>query len=971
MLRKIVSLVFLFLCGFAAFAQFQPTQFIKFDENEGFNTSNYIGDIKDDQDGNIWIINFNQAIKYDGVSFKRIKTGRINHNALLRFIEAPDGSKYVYDYSGLFYKIEGDSLSDYHYNSVLKTLNSSSAFTDMRFDNDGRLHISYNKTSYLIIDSGKVYRPLEQLSKKINGELIILNDDGSTFATFSSKGIYTAKMLYTLDENLNVLDSIEITKSAFTFPKSKTRWMNGVMYYSNGRGNFFKINKRGQIEEQEFKFPIIYLFLDAYNSLWVSTSEQGIYKVSDKGIDYNKVYFPNTTSVASEQDFEGGIWVYSYDEGLILMPYPNFEYINNKTHSSLPQNVTSIELVNDELYIANSGNYMYTYNLQTGAVDSIDIQMKQTGSVESIFRDPQSDMIWISQRGHMFYQKQGQWHKLRTDKLPRFNGRSKVKIIGYDKHTNCNIAAYDNYYFLFRDTLIKYTSPEFEDQILTLSIGQNSTYVSTYSGVYLQKGEQVIDLKQTYPELKDRAHSITDFDDQVIFSIKNGGLYSLQNETLSKVRYKELPIENALVIKVNKDSLWCFSNQGSFLFQPGQPKQAYDKLPEIVSAHVIGNANGVFWTTINKGVFHTPISGVVQNKLKGVRLKLNSIKINGSLMPITDSVYQVSYSRSFVQIDYQPLTFKDWPITYRYKMQGLNTDWVTSKEKSIQFTNLPIGEYVFLLQARKGEQVWSEPIEVKFVVLPPVWRKWWFIALSILFIALVGYLIISYRFKVIKREKDLVIDKLKAEQRALRAQMDPHFVFNVVASAQYLVMKEDNEKAIEFLNKFSRLMRSTLDHSNSNLITLDQELKFLENYISLERLRLEDGFEYEFILDLDRDASSILIPPFIIQPFIENSIHHGLKNKEGEKNLKINIVLDKTYLSIKIADNGIGRANAGKYFSEEKMKRKSHGIRIIKERLQLHNDKKERNVIYIDPEDGGTEVVIRIKTEKNESNYTG
>ena len=226
---------------------------------------------------------------------------------------------------------------------------------------------------------------------------------------------------------------------------------------------------------------------------------------------------------------------------------------------------------------------------------------------------------------------------------------------------------------------------------------------------------------------------------------------------------------------------------------------------------------------------------------------------------------------------------------------------------------------------------------------------------------MIAYWLISYRFRIIKREKDLVIDKLKAEQRALRAQMDPHFVFNVVASAQYLVMKEENEKAIEFLNMFSRLMRGILDHSNSNFISLDQEIKFLKDYIDLERFRLEKSFKYTLEIDQVKSNAQIQVPPFIIQPFIENAIHHGLKNKEGEKTLHVKFWFEKGFLVIEIKDSGIGRKNAGKFISEEKRRRKSHGIRIIKERLELHNNRKQGNIIYTDSENEGTVVLVKIK----------
>lgn len=963
LVRVLISLLLIFESIFMLGQQY-ATQLVKFDENDGFKAANYIGDVKSDSEGNIWIVDFNQVNKYDGISFKTVKPGKVNHNALLRFIEGVNGQKMVLDYSGLFYFIEGDTLKPYEYNEKLKELNIGSVYTDVFLDRDDRLHISYKNTGYIIVDEGEITRPLSKISSKLKGEVIILKKDGSCFVSFTTEKRKLAEKIYVLNEDLSVLDSIPIHKKEYTYPNSKTNWKNGRMYYSNGFGNYYVISKDGKITEQEFEHPIINLYLDSYDNLWVSTFEKGLYRLNARNLSQKRLLFPKTTSVLSQEDLEGGLWVYSYEEGLMLMPYPNYEYLNKSVDSGLLNKVSCLGFEDENLLITHSGKSIIKYNLATLEIDSIKTPTDSKLVIESIFKDSKSNILWLSQRGKLYYLINGVWKSFQTNKIPDFSSRSRVQIIGYDSDTDCNIAICDNRYFLFRDTTIKYVSPQFEDKVFTVCKVDNKTYVSTFSGVFLQEGERVSSLENKFPALKERAHSITVFNDQIFFAIKNRGLYSLKDEILSRITYNGLPIENALVFKRNEDSLWYFSNQGSFLLERNGTVSTFERLPKMVSSSIISNKYGVFWATLKKGVFYSPFKGILKNKLNPVYLKLNSIVINGESQIIEDSSFQVTYSRSFVQVNYQAITFKDWPVTYRYKMEGLNEAWMISSEKSIQFTNLPIGDYKFQLQAKLGEQVWSNPIQVKFVVLPPFWRKWWFILISTLAISLFIYWIISYRFRIIKREKDLVIDKLKAEQRALRAQMDPHFVFNVVASAQYLVMKEENDKAIEFLNMFSRLMRSILDHSNSNLISLEQEIKFLEDYIRLEHFRLEKSFSYTLNIDPIKSKLLTAVPPFIIQPFIENAIHHGLKNKEGEKDLYLEFRIEKGYLIVEVRDTGIGRENAGKFISEEKRKRKSHGIRIIKERLELHNNRKQDNIIYTDPIEGGTHVTVKIKLDQ-------
>ncbi len=166
MLCRISTLLIFASISISGFCQNFSTSIIKFDENDGFKAENYIGDIKSDSEGNIWIIDFNQVNRYDGIQFKTIEPGKVNHNALLRFIEGGNGRKLVFDYTGMLYYLEGDTLIPSEYNQQLSTVKTSSNFTDIKIDKEGRLHISYDKSGYLIVDRESIIKPLEGLPKK-------------------------------------------------------------------------------------------------------------------------------------------------------------------------------------------------------------------------------------------------------------------------------------------------------------------------------------------------------------------------------------------------------------------------------------------------------------------------------------------------------------------------------------------------------------------------------------------------------------------------------------------------------------------------------------------------------------------------------------------------------------------------------------------------------------------------------------
>jgi len=160
----------------------------------------------------------------------------------------------------------------------------------------------------------------------------------------------------------------------------------------------------------------------------------------------------------------------------------------------------------------------------------------------------------------------------------------------------------------------------------------------------------------------------------------------------------------------------------------------------------------------------------------------------------------------------------------------------------------------------------------------------------------------------IKLENDLAL----SQQTALKAQMNPHFIFNVLNSIKSYIYENDKKAAAEYLSKFAELVRSILTMSSMQVVRLDDELKALELYIQLEAMQLDGSFSYTIVVDEGLDSETIAIPSLVIQPFVENAFKHGLRHKAGDKELHIRIKSDneKRQLIIEIEDNGIGRVQS-------------------------------------------------------------
>ena len=207
---------------------------------------------------------------------------------------------------------------------------------------------------------------------------------------------------------------------------------------------------------------------------------------------------------------------------------------------------------------------------------------------------------------------------------------------------------------------------------------------------------------------------------------------------------------------------------------------------------------------------------------------------------------------------------------------------------------------------------------------------------------------------------------LELEMQALRAQMNPHFIFNCLSAIDNLIQTNQTDKATTCLSRFAKLLRGVLDSSKNNLVAFQKDFDTLKLYLEMEEFRCNKKFKYELNADAELMESDYKVPPLIIQPFVENAIHHGLLNKqEGSRELKIEAQLKDDHIVYLISDNGVGRKKAGIIKEMNRPNQKSYGIEITKERIQLHNkNEEEDDLVITDLEEGGlsvgTQAMVRI-----------
>ncbi len=349
------------------------------------------------------------------------------------------------------------------------------------------------------------------------------------------------------------------------------------------------------------------------------------------------------------------------------------------------------------------------------------------------------------------------------------------------------------------------------------------------------------------------------------------------------------------------------------------------------------------------------------------RIFITSLKINEEDTIIL-SHYDLNYDENFIEIGYAGFSADPELLRYRYRMQGVNDDWVYTNRNVAQYTTLPPGNYRFEVAAVNREGVWSKDrAEISFVIKPAIWDRLWFrVVLLIILIALVVTVIALWVRNM--RQKETARIELqkrisKIELQALRAQMNPHFLFNTLSSIQHFITENKSKEAITYLAKFARLMRLILDNSKQPSVLLEKELEALDIYLQLESLRFKNKFEYKIEVDQDLDPKYDTIPPLLIQPYVENAIMHGILHKEGKGHILVKLEMVDEMMKCIVEDDGVGREVAQEL--KKQRSHQSHGMSITAERLDIINStlRSDMSVEVIDltgpnGEAGGTRVEV-------------
>lgn len=445
----------------------------------------------------------------------------------------------------------------------------------------------------------------------------------------------------------------------------------------------------------------------------------------------------------------------------------------------------------------------------------------------------------------------------------------------------------------------------------------------------------------------------------------NYGLLVINTKTKKFDRYSSYEgLAGNMCNYLCKDALgniWLSTTEGLSRFDTASRTFSnYPALKEatVYAAFISAADNGTLFLAAPKGFYTWDAGNFVTTKKQGY-LYIRNVTMNDRSMAL-DSAYRFLHKENNLSFQFGCLSFdtEEYP-SLQYQLN--NGGWLLfNNENKVSFSNLAPNKYT--LTVREKNNI-SRSLTVHFIIAPPFYRTWWFLAFSALLVTGIVFFLFKRRLAAIKKEAALKQKIAETETMALRAQMNPHFIFNCISSIDNFILDNDKENASKYLNKFAKLIRNILDNSKNDVVPFWKDWETLQLYLELEQLRSNEKFAYSMQADEQLLNGHYKIPPLIIQPYIENAIHHGLNPLTGKKGeLVIKAMLKENILEYTIRDNGVGRKKAAEKTSIPSA-HQSYGMQLTKDRIHLFNEQKGNDIFIKDiiEENGngaGTEVTV-------------
>jgi hypothetical protein len=942
--------------------------------------SNECHDILQDSLGYIWIATDRGLVRFDGYEFKTYgKAQGLKDISCLDMQRGMDDVIWVLTVSNRIFFLNKfrDNFEEFQFPKELAFLKTH-IIDDFIITDDNRLVIScfgvgfiefdLNQAKYKILRSPSEYKPSifsYQKNKKI---LLAIDESDSTFVQvvcndkieFSNTWICQYHIFH---QNKNFKIPINVGKlfNATGNPQVFKIGPKVTLYNFLGLNYFFKDGKLA-IGSQMQQFILDIEELEGGELLVGEKFLGGLksYRNLDNFHKRNYKQILNNISISSIFVGENQtIWCSSLEKGIYKLNKEIITPINRDKNA----NINQIEIFNNKIYYLK--DRFELKSLEGKSVDRIIYQSKFE-NYHIVTNSFIGKLIVAGQRSFSLTKdevvknifnkhKDGVVYPLHTKKIIPFNEEGVLtsgpnNLLKFDSLNGMN--TYHSH--LDENKIIKGYSfiNQDEDKVL----------IGTENGFSLLNQDTLSKYPTQHEIFNARITSIHKLRDNYLISVLGGGLviWDLINAPIVIDENHGLLTNNIEdIIPASSSSFFICSKSGmsyisfdeNFDYQIKNYTTA-DGLPSN-EVNDIATLRDTFYIATGKGLAY-------MTNLKGqmgiTKPIISDVKVNGNSLSFSTDWAKLEHKQNDISVSFTTLDYSlKGDISYRYKTN--DTDWQETRTRTANFNELSPGAYTFEVQSRNSNNIWGESAIAKFEIKRAWWNTYIFRGLLAFFTLLLLYLIYKWRIKSLSNKRKIEKEVNDLERAALQAQMNPHFIFNCLNSIQSYIYKNDKELAMEYLSKFSMLIRQNLNASRENKISLTEEILMLENYLTLEQIRLQHKFTYSILVEKSLDQESIRIPSLLIQPFVENSIKHGISNLKSDGWVKIEFKSKaENQIEVSIKDNGKKKSLADSIKSH-----RSYGSKITSKRLAFIN-KLEDKSFTITPTyfAGHTEVIISI-----------
>lgn len=893
-------------------SKFDGINFENFSTNDGL-LNNQINSIFKDSKGNIWLGSRGGVSVYDGHGFKNFQFKEALRNNVVLSI-AEDRSNQIWfatDGGGLVY------MDDTRFNYlVLLKGEDNNYIRDIDIDAKDNVWLATRAGVSLIDGQQNIIDTIPE----VNATQVFVDDDGSVWCSTYGKGV-----LHLIEGVLVQYDGKDglISSHIRNFVKRKdgSFWFVskfGISKYKNGE--FKNFSKKDGLRNDNIKV----VAEDKEGNLFLGSDGGGLIKFTNEDfISYteNDVIGSNVVMSVLE-DQNRNLWVSTYGQGVGV--FTSKGYVLFTDQDGLGNNTVWCSMVSKDkdLWVGTEdgvsvfdGDKFKTYNRDNGL----------NAKVIYAIQDDSENNVWIGTKEGVSV-----LNKL-TD---------SISNLGLGKNTR-DILIEDNTYIWFcsSDGLFKYNVKTKKAEVFTDEDGLQSKsvmnilkdkdgkyWIGTLNGLSLMSDNKIRDIQipGNYAANNISFLELDDFDNLWIGT--NFGLYQLNImnkdtfEATDFIRYTNLDGLKSLECNQNAS---CIDGQNNLWF---------------------GTSYGLMKHKIRSKSVSTALPQV---QIKDIRLffeKKDLSKYSNGLDDDSELPKDLSlkYNKNHLTFDFVGVyhTSPD-KVKYRFKLEGFDEIWQPITQSTfVTYSNIPSGDFTFKLSATTDLKNWTRPVNFSFSVKPAFWVTWWFYLLCILVIVTIAWVIVQRKIKKDedRRSTQLIIDKskmLELEQQALNSSMNRHFIFNALNSIQYYINRQDKLSANKYLSSFAKLVRKNLDSSLVSEIFLDDEIERIGLYLKLEEMRFQDKFDYWVNLDPKIEPQSIKIPSMLLQPFIENSIWHGILPRDQKGKITVDIEKKENKLVITIVDDGIGIDASVEGKRGKNQHHDSKGMDLTKGRINL------------------------------------